>query len=156
MTVTNRFTDMFAKTGVTERKSKTKRTVDFGESLANDEGINATFRSLHETGLSPSVSVQPVNVDKPVVQPVIVVEPIIEHVVAPDLPVDSVPDSVEPQTIDQSTNQTGSQPFIQPEEQNIPLDRVIVLQLDGNTVKPIDHKTDRQLNHITVSPIDSV
>ena len=47
-TVSNRFTTMFEKSGVTERKKTKKKTIDFGETLGSDEVINATFKALRE------------------------------------------------------------------------------------------------------------
>jgi len=58
---------MFEKSGVTERKKTKKKTIDFGETLGNDEVINATFKALHEEPTSLSVF-GPVN--KPDVEPV--------------------------------------------------------------------------------------
>jgi len=54
-TVSNRFTTMFEKSGVTERKKAKKKTIDFGEKLGNDEVINATFKALHEESPPPPV-----------------------------------------------------------------------------------------------------
>src|SRR6185369_6340789 len=51
-TVSNRFTTMFEKSGVTERKKTKKKTIDFGETLGNDEVINATFKALREESTS--------------------------------------------------------------------------------------------------------
>lgn len=72
-TASNRFTDMFEKTGVTDRK-KSKKVIDFGDSLADDEGINATFRALHETS-APSPPLL-VSIDEPVVLPVVAEDPL--------------------------------------------------------------------------------
>jgi hypothetical protein len=44
---------MFEKSGVTDRKKTKKKTIDFGETLGNDEVINATFKALREESTSP-------------------------------------------------------------------------------------------------------
>jgi hypothetical protein len=132
----NRFTQMFEKTGVTERK-KPKKMIDFGESMAGDEGINATFRALHETVSSSNVFVPPVSVAEPVVKPVVVDTPIVKPVAAKTTPLVTIVPAIE-SVSSQSVNEER------------PLDRLSTRPLDGYTVSPSDSITVLPINSDTV------
>ena len=128
-TTPNRFSAMFEKTGVTEKTRPKRPAIDFGAAMADDEGINATFRSLRNENVR-------VDVDDPVVTPVLVGAP------SPSLEVEVSPVivsalSVEPvnQTVSQTVNHTISQTVGQTVVQT-------VIQPDGQTVGLLDGYSD--------------
>jgi len=139
----NRFTAMFEKTGVTEKKKK--GTIDFGESMAGDEGINATFRALHESAPSPAIEVQTVTVTEPVIKPVAVrIKPVLPVTVTIEEP------AVEPVILKVPDEAAPSDRLSAP-----PLDGQTVTPLDRDTVTPFYSKTVARSHGDTVTPLDA-
>lgn len=145
----NRFTAMFEKTGVMERKPKSKKTIDFGSSLGDDEGINNTFKSLHDESVKPVV-VAPVVVQTPFAEDVavkLVALPPPDNLVINSLTTNSEKElSITAPSLVTNLNILPQVPVLGQQVHN---------SLSAPTIRPSDSQTVRGSDYVTVEQLDS-